>query len=322
MEYDTRHTLEWRNGIRGGLKIPCRKACGFESHLQHNYMTHKQRIVAVIGPTASGKTTKAVELALERNGEVISVDSRQVYRTLDVGTEKITPIEMRGVPHHLIDIREPEETYSAGEFVEDATRVINEISSRGKLSILAGGTHFYFDALLNGIPQSGAPNPELRAELEKLTPEELFAKLEAIDPRRAERIDPKNSRRLVRALELAVQYGTVPERPQEESLYNVEWIIIDPPKEELRKRIDEREALKFPRGLIEEVRQIRNRLIISLGEEKADIRLDEFGIEYRLVSEYLRGERDESSLLTAMRSKLWHYARHQKAWVRKLTESR
>lgn len=274
-------------------------------------MTHKQRIVAVIGPTASGKSAKAVELALERCGEVISVDSRQVYRTLDIGTEKITPAEMHDVPHHLIDIREPEETYSAGEFVEDATRLIGDISSRGKLPILAGGTHFYFDALLNGIPQSGAPNPELRAELEKRTPEELFARLEAIDPRRAERIDPKNPRRLVRALELAAQYGTVPERPRDQSPYDVEWVIIDPPKEELRIRIDARLKEAFERGLIGEVRGVHDRV--------GDTRLNEFGLEYRVIGEYLRGEREESSLLPALSSKLWHYARHQKAWVRKLT---
>ena len=274
-------------------------------------MTQKQRIVAVIGPTASGKSAKAVGLALERNGEVISVDSRQVYRTLDIGTEKMPSAEMRGVPHHLIGIREPEETYSAGEFVEEATRLIEKIALRGKLPILAGGTHFYFDALLNGIPQSGAPNPELRAELETLPTDELFAKLQAIDPRRAERIDPNNPRRLVRALELAAEHGTVPERPQKESAYDVEWVVIDPAKEELRKRIDARLKTAFERGLIDEVRSVRDRV--------GDVRLNEFGLEYRVIGEYLRGEREEVSLLSALSSKLWHYARRQKAWIRKLT---
>ncbi|HEY4489075.1 MAG TPA: isopentenyl transferase family protein, partial [Candidatus Paceibacterota bacterium] len=129
----------------------------------------KERIVAVIGPTASGKSRKAVELALERNGEVISVDSRQVYRTLDIGTEKTSLEEMCGIPHHLIDVREPEESYSAGEFVEDAKLLITEITARGKLPILAGGTHFYFDALLNGIPEKAPANPELRRQLELRT---------------------------------------------------------------------------------------------------------------------------------------------------------
>lgn len=271
---------------------------------------HKQRIVAVIGPTASGKSAKAIEIALERDGEVISVDSRQVYRTLDIGTEKLSTAEMRSVPHHLIDICEPEETYSAGEFVEDTTRLIEDIASRGKLPILAGGTHFYFDALLNGIPQS-SPNPELRAELEKLSADELFAQLEAVDPHRAARIDPKNPRRLVRALELAAQHGTVPERPQTESPYDIEWVTIDPPKEELRERIDARLKSALERGLIGEVRRVRERV--------GDERLNEFGLEYRVIGEYLRGEREETSLLPALSSKLWHYARHQKSWIRKLT---
>src|SRR5271169_1758667 len=108
------------------------------------------RILCIIGPTASGKSSRAVEEALARNGEIISVDSRQVYRGLDIGTEKILPEEMHSIPHHLIDIREVNEPYSAGDFVADATPLIEEISGRGKSPILVGGTHFYFDALLNG----------------------------------------------------------------------------------------------------------------------------------------------------------------------------
>lgn len=272
-------------------------------------MTQKQRILSVVGPTASGKSAKAIELALERNGEVISVDSRQVYRTLDIGTEKLSSSEMRGVPHHLIDIREPEETYSAGEFVEDATRAIEDIASRGMLPILAGGTHFYFDALLNGLPE-GRPDPELRAELEKLSSEVLFARLQAADPRRAERIDPKNPRRLVRALELAEQHGTVPERTEPEPRHDVEWIVTDLPKEVLRERIDTRLKNAFGRGLSDEVRRVRERV--------GDVRLNEFGLEYRVIGEYLRGEREEASLLPALSAKLWHYARHQKSWLKKL----
>ena len=130
-----------------------------------------------MGPTASGKSSRAVEEALKRNGEIISVDSRQVYRGLDIGTEKITTEEMRRVPHHLIDIRDPAENYSAGEFVADATRLINEISGRGKLPILAGGTHFYFNALLHGLPTGVDANPALREELEKLSTEELAARV-------------------------------------------------------------------------------------------------------------------------------------------------
>ena len=114
-------------------------------------MDAPQRIICIIGPTASGKSSRAVARALLEDREVISVDSRQVYRTLDIGTEKISKEEMRGIPHHLIDIRDPENAYSAGDFVDDATWLIDEIQARGKLPILAGGTHFYFDALLHGL---------------------------------------------------------------------------------------------------------------------------------------------------------------------------
>ena len=267
-------------------------------------------IVAVVGPTASGKSARAVELALERGGEIISVDSRQVYRTLDIGTEKISPDKMRGVPHHLIDIREPEESYSAGDFVQDASRLIADLHARGKLPILAGGTHFYFDALVNGLPEHAPANPALRAELEPLPAEELFARLQAADPRRAEHIDPRNKRRLVRALEIAAVHGSVKPRAKRASPYSIEWLVIDPPKEVLRERIDARLAAALERGLVEEVRRVRSRV--------GDSRLAEFGLEYRIVGEYLRGERDEASLMPAMSSKLWHYARHQKSWLRRL----
>ncbi|MEK7114278.1 MAG: tRNA (adenosine(37)-N6)-dimethylallyltransferase MiaA, partial [Patescibacteria group bacterium] len=140
-------------------------------------MPYPLQLLFIAGPTASGKSSRAVEEALARNGEIISVDSRQVYRGLDIGTEKISKEEMHGVPHYLIDIRDPSETYSAGDFVADATRLIAEITARGKLPILVGGTHFYFDALLSGLPTGIDANPALREELEALPSEELFARI-------------------------------------------------------------------------------------------------------------------------------------------------
>ncbi len=273
-----------------------------------------RQILCIAGPTASGKTSRAVSEALARDGEVISVDSRQVYRGLDIGTEKVTLEETQGVPHHLIDIREPQQNYSAGDFVRDAARLIEEISARGKLPILAGGTHFYFDALLKGLPARVDENPALRADLEKLSTEELYARVGAADARRASELDPQNRRRLIRALEIIESLGTVPSRQalnaKHLTQYETEWIIIDPPREELRARIDARLADAFQRGLIEEVRRVR--------EQVGDARLDELGLEYRIVGEYLRGERTEDSLLPTLSAKLWQYARRQKAWLRKL----
>jgi tRNA dimethylallyltransferase len=267
------------------------------------------KILLIAGPTASGKSARAVALALERDGEIISVDSRQVYRGLDIGTEKITHEEMEGVPHHLIDIRSPVEPYSAGDFVQDATRLISEINSRGKLPILAGGTHFYFDALLHGLPVAPV-DPILREKLEQLPTGELYARVSEADPRRASELDPKNRRRLIRALEIIEMHGVVPARPST-APYETDWILIDPPREELRPRIDARLVSAFERGLTEEVRRVR--------EEVGDTRLDELGLEYRTVGEYLRGERTEESLIPALSAELWHYARRQKAWLRKLS---
>ncbi|MCX6787500.1 MAG: tRNA (adenosine(37)-N6)-dimethylallyltransferase MiaA [Candidatus Kaiserbacteria bacterium] len=268
------------------------------------------KILCIAGPTASGKSAHAVEDALARNGEIISVDSRQVYRGLDIGTEKITEKEMCGVPHYLINIREVNEVYSAGDFITDATHLIEEISARGKLPILVGGTHFYFDALLHGLPMGTDSNPALRAELEKLETGELYARVRSADARRASELDPQNRRRLIRALEIIEAKGAVPARTKSPSKYEVEWTIIDPPKEELCARIHVRLKNALERGLVHEVQRVC--------EKFGDKRLNELGLEYKIVGEFLRGERSEDSLLPTLSAKLWQYARRQKAWLRKL----
>ncbi len=277
-------------------------------------------ILCIAGPTASGKSGRAVAEALARGGEVISVDSRQVYRGLDIGTEKISVEEMRGVPHHLIDIRDPEGQYSAGDFVADAARLIREITARGKLPILAGGTHFYFNALLGGLPAGVDEDPVLRAELETLPTEELFARVQTADARRAAELDPKNRRRLIRALEIIRAKGAVPAQPLSAPAYDAEWIVINPPVEELRERIEARLRSALSRGLVEEVRRVR----AAVG----DARLAELGLEYRTVGEYLSSSakatedtaRLKAELLPRLSAKLWQYARRQKAWLRKLRE--
>lgn len=282
-------------------------------------MSEEIPIVCIIGPTGSGKSARAIEEALARGGEVISVDSRQVYRGLDIGAEKTSAREMRGIPHHLIDIRNAGDPYSAGDFVRDATRLIEEIHTRGKLPILAGGTHFYFDALLYGLPEETDKDGALRTELERLSNEELYARVGAADPRRAKELHPTNRRRVIRALEIIKKHGAVPPRGLSMGSpgtrlnlvkYEVEWVVINPPKEELAERIEVRLKNALTRGLIDEVRRVR--------DEVGDARLNELGLEYRIVGEYLRGERDEASLLPALSAKLRDYARRQRAWIRKL----
>ncbi|MDB5194934.1 MAG: tRNA dimethylallyltransferase [Parcubacteria group bacterium] len=273
------------------------------------------RLLAVAGPTASGKTARAIALAQERGGEIISVDSRQVYRMLDIGTEKISAEEMHGIPHHLIDVRDPKDTYSAGDFVTDAQRLINEIRTRGNVPILAGGTNFYFDALLYGLPAEAPRDDVLREELETYSSEELMRRIREKDNRRASRIDPQNRRRLIRALEIIATHGSVPERDTQTARYEVEWVVLNPERDVLRARIRARLAQALDKGLVEEVERVRAYV--------GDVRLNELGLEYKVIGEYLRGERTHDSLLPTLSSRLWHYARHQKAWLRKLaTEAR
>lgn len=276
-----------------------------------NHSDDPPPILCVAGPTASGKSARAVALAKEFDGEVISVDSRQVYRMLDIGTEKTSLEEMDGIPHYLIDIRDPKDPYSAGDFVRDAERLMEEIRARGKRPILAGGTHFYFDALLYGLPETTEPDPALRELLEKRSEASLMQEIRERDPRRAERIDPDNKRRLVRALEIIAAHGHVPERNTEEARHAVEWVILNPERDELRARITARLERALEHGLIEEVRAIRAYV--------GDTRLAELGLEYRIIGEYLRDERSLESLLPSLSSKVWHYARHQKAWLRRLS---
>lgn len=311
---------------RATLKIPVGIVGKIRSSVVvDTHQTMIRKILLIAGPTASGKSARGVAEALARNGEIISVDSRQVYRGLDIGTEKITSSERRGVPHHLIDIRDPKESYSAGDFVADARRLIEEISARGKLPILVGGTHFYLDALFKGLPPPTPSNAPLRRSLEKIDTEGLYARVLQQDPKRAARLDPRNRRRLIRALEIIESFGAVPPRSKEVRppysvkrsnlftvKYDVEWIIMDPPREELRARIDARLVSALANGLVEEVRRVR--------EAVGDTRLNELGLEYKIVGEYLRAGGTERSevLLPTLSAKLWQYARRQKAWLRKL----
>lgn len=283
----------------------------------------KKRVYIVIGPTASGKTARSLDIAEAENGEVISVDSRQVYRMLDIGTEKISMDDMRGIPHHLINIRNPEEVYSAHDFVTDCRRLISEIHARGKVPVLAGGTHFYIDALLFGLPQAPAKNDALRERLEAYSADELYDMVLAKDKKRAETLDPKNKRRLVRALEILETKESVPPRVRSTEFFDtfdVYTEVINPDRETLRSRIDARLQETIARGLVSETARIRDYLTtIYRSKSLADKRLDEFGLEYKVTAQVLRGEVAEEELFSILSSKLWHLARRQKSWIRKLS---
>lgn len=270
-----------------------------------------KKIVVIVGPTASGKTALSVRLAQDLNGEVISADSRQVYRSLDIGTEKITEEETCGIPHHLIDIRDLEDVYTAAEFVRDADHAIADISARGALPIIAGGTFLYVDALLGRATLPAVPpDPTLRATLEQYSTEALFEKLAQEDPVRATSIDPKNRRRLIRALEIAHALGAVP-MPNPAPRYDALLIGIETSPEDLRQRIEKRLAETLKKGLVQETEDL---LLHGLDPR----RLDEIGLEYRLVRQYLIGTLTYDELQTQLAQKVWQYAKRQRTWLKRM----
>jgi tRNA dimethylallyltransferase len=270
-----------------------------------------KKIVVIVGPTASGKSSLAVHLASLFSGEVVSADSRQVYRTLDIGTEKITHEEMASIPHHLIDIVDPDTIYSASDFVRDADGAINDISTRNKLPIVAGGTLFYVDSLLGNFSLAEVPpNRALRTDLEQRTNEDLYAELLEKDPAFAAQIDRSNPRRLVRALEIIDAKGSVPDCVPKER-YDALIIGIDVDRDTLRTRITQRLEETLSKGLIEETKKL---LLSGVSRE----RLNEIGLEYRIVLEYLDGFLTEETLKEKLINKVWQYAKRQRTWLKRM----
>lgn len=272
----------------------------------------KPKILVIVGPTASGKTSLSVKLAKHYNGEVISADSRQVYRGLDLGTGKVTHEEMQGVPHHLLDVADPHETYTVTDFVRDGRVAIDDILSRGKLPIIAGGTFFYVDALLGRvIAPAVPPNHLLRAELAQCSNEELFARLVAVDPARAVAIDRHNPRRLVRALEIIAARGTVPE-PMTDELYDARIIGIKIDKETLHKNIGMRLRARLDAGMVDEVKNLHQN---GLSYE----RMEDLGLEYRYIARYLKGELSYEAMVHTLETKIRQFAKRQMTWLKRDT---
>lgn len=274
----------------------------------------KPKIIAIVGPTASGKTSLSIQIAKKFNGEVISADSRQVYRGMDLGTGKVTQEEMSGIPHHLLDIAEPMEIYTGAEFKRDATTTINKILDQQKLPIVAGGTFFYLE-LLRGNMQAApvAPDLEFRKSLDVYTNEELLEKIRLVDARRAETIDPDNRRRLERSLEIIATLGSVPAVTAVESPF--EWLLlgIDIPKEQLHQNIKVRIEQRIEEGMIQEVKDL-----LAGGVTKK--RLDDFGLEYRYILKHLEGELSLAQMTEQLEAKTRQFAKRQLTWLRRYPE--
>ena len=273
-----------------------------------NERENRQKIIIIVGQTASGKSDLAVYLSKKISGEVISADSRQVYKKMDIGSGKITQEEMQGVPHHLLDVASPKRKFSAARYKKLATQKIRQISKRGNTPVICGGTAFYIDTLVGKkSPSTPPPNWELRERLEKQTAESLFSQLKEEDPRRAKEIDPYNKRRLVRALEIIILTGQPVPKEKKESLYDTLWLGIKVEQEKLNKKINLRLRNRVESGMIEEV----------LSLKKSGLswkRLESFGLEYKWVSLYLQEKIDYEEMLNSLSTDIKKFSKRQKTW--------
>ena len=273
----------------------------------------KPKVIAVVGPTASGKTKLAIELAHKLNGEVVSADSRLVYKGFDIASAKPTMEEREGLPHHLIDIVEPEFNYSAGNYVEDAKHAIENILSRGKTPIIAGGTGLYFRVLLEHYDLPKVETDfELRAELEKRSKEDLLEELEKVDKITYERVKDANLRRIIRALELikTLKKPLSEIQLEKEPEYDVEWIMPEiPSREWLYDRINRRVDIMVEMGIIEETKNL-----IAKHGRIGNI-VDTIG--YKEILTYLDGQATLEEALDKLKQHSRNYAKRQLTWFRK-----
>jgi tRNA dimethylallyltransferase len=272
------------------------------------------KIVAIVGPTATGKSSIAVEIAKRFNGEIISCDSMQIYRGMDIGTAKITAAEMESIPHHMIDIKNAGENYSCADFVADARQCITDITNRAKLPIICGGTGLYIDSLLNINNFSAAgEDSKIREELYKSDKDELYRELQVIDPESAEVINPNNVKRVVRAIEIYRLTGKkksvwdIESSPQK--LYDTIIIGLNyASRDELYKKIDERVDFMLENGLIDEVKSI------DYGTSSMQ------AIGYKEILDFLKGAVTLEEAVANIKRNTRRYAKRQITWFKRNNE--
>lgn len=286
--------------------------CAFRKKLIYprTYMEQKPKIIVILGQTATGKSDFAVQIAKKIGGEIISADSRQVYKGMNLGTGKITKAEMQGVPHHLLDVANPKKIFSVSDYKRLADKKVKEILKRGNVPILCGGTGFYIDAVVDGVilPEV-APNPKLRETLEKKPNEVLFKMLEKLDPIRAENIDAKNKVRLIRAIEITKAQGSVPQVIKQNN-YDVLKIGLTLPDEVLKEKIYKRLIARMKKGMLKEIENLhKNGLSWK--------RMESLGLEYRYGALYLQGKMTKQEMIEKLNTESWHYAKRQKTWFKR-----
>lgn len=299
----------------------------------------KPKIIVILGQTATGKSDLAVKIAKEISGEIISADSRQVYRSLNIGTGKITKKEMRGIPHYLLDVASPKKQFSVAEYKKLAEDKIEDIFKRGKIPIIVGGTGFYIQAIVDDINLPDVPpNSKLRKKLEKMKTEKLFALLRKLNPKRAETIDRHNPRRLIRAIEVAVTLsnsgkmllrkdleGATGAGQRKFSAENFRafrdnilpeflQIGIKLPdeilKEKIYKRLISRINPPAGGGMINEAKRLHRR---GLSWK----RMHELGLEYRYLALYLQNKISKEEMVKQLDTAIWHYAKRQWTWFKR-----
>jgi len=271
-------------------------------------------LVVVLGPTASGKSALGIELARRFHGEIVSADSRQVYRGLDIGTAKVTPQEQALAPHHLLDVADPCEVYTVARFQQEAIAAINGILARGALPLLVGGSPHYIQAVVDHlqIPHI-KPQAELRAQLEARPLADLLLQLAELDPQSAASIDRNNPRRVIRALEVCLVSGQPfsQQRGAADPLYRSLLLGINWPRELLYARIDARVDERLQQGMVEETRYL-------LAQGVSYERLDSLGLEYRYISRLLRGEfASDAEMAQRLKYAIHDFTRRQLSWFRK-----
>ena len=275
------------------------------------------RPILIAGPTAVGKSKITLQLAEQIGGEIISVDSMQVYHGLDIGTAKPSAAERARVPHHLIDVAELTESFDAARFVALAENAVGEIASRGRVPILCGGTGLYFKAFLDGLGEAPPSDAALRVELEAAPLEKLLDELRTRDPQTFGRIDQKNPRRIIRALEVIrltgrkfseqrAEWSHATRNPQ----YATNFFGVSRAAPDLHARIDARVDEMFRRGLVDETRRLLER---GLAQNPTSMQ----AIGYRQVVEHLRGERSLNETIELVKIRTRQYAKRQLTWFRK-----
>ena len=276
-------------------------------------------VVAILGPTATGKSALALAVAERFGGEIINCDSTAVYRGFDIGTDKVAAADRRGIPHHLIDIAEPTEEYTAAQYARDAAAVIRDAHRRGRLPILAGGTGFYYRALTRGLFPGPSKDAALRRRLEAIAERRdvtvLHRMLRKVDPESALRIQPRDLKRLVRALEVFLLTG----RPLTAHFADTTSLISDVevlaialrlPAEDIAARVTRRVDEQFARGLLDEIRGLLAAGVPATARPFG-------GLVYRQAMEHLHGVRDEAATRALIAQENRRYARRQLIWFRK-----